>query len=235
MKKIVGSLLIASSMFSMEYYSKVEPINTYNIKSSVSGKVVFVNKNIESNIAKNNSIIKIDSKVNSIDLKQSKLKLKTMKNILDIEKDTLKSYKRISSKSKFDKDNQKIKILNIQSSISDLITKIATLEDTISNKNLIATNSYIYNIAVKIGDFVNPGNLLYTAMDLTKAKFEIFIPIDKANTIQNKIIYINDKKTNLKISKLYSVADTQHITSYKCKIIIPNPKTFSNLVKVEFK
>ena len=72
-------------------------------------------------------------------------------------------------------------------------------------------------------------------MDLSKGKVEIFIPISDAKTISNKIIYIDGVKTKLKIAKLYDVADTKHISSYKCEINIPNPKQFSTLVKVEFK
>ncbi len=236
MKKIVSGLLLLSAIgFASEYYAKIEPASTYNVKSSVSGKVLYVNKNIESKNIKNDTIIKIDSNVNSIDLKQSKIKLSGLKDILAIEKSTLKSFQKVSSKSKFDKDNQKIKILNVASSISDLETKVATLKDLISNKTLKEQNRYIYNIAVEIGDYVNPGTLLYTAMDLTKGKLQIFIPISKANEIKNKTIYLNGEKTDLKISKLYTVSDTKHISSYKCEIDIPSPKEFSLLTKIEFK
>lgn len=236
MIKTLGSLaLIGTFAFSMEFYAKLEPLNTYNIKSSVSGNITYVNKSIESKNILKDTVIKIDSIVNKIDLKQSVLKLKSLEDILAIENSTLESYKKISSKSKFDKDNQKIKILNIESSMSDLKTKIATLKDQIKKKTLIENDKYIYNIAVEIGDYVNPGTLLYTAMDLTKGKLEVYIPMDSAKNIKNKTIYIDGKKSNLKISKLYSVADSKHISSYKCEIIVTNPETFSKLTKIEFK
>lgn len=236
MKKILTGLAIASSFaIAAQFYAKVEPINTYNVKSSVSGKVLYVNETIQSKQSDDNAIIKIDDVINKIDLEQSIVKLKNLEDILELEKGTLESYKKVSSKSKFDKDNQKIKILNIESSISDIKTKIKTLEDTIKNKNLKEQNKYIYDIAVEIGDYVNPGTLLYTAMDLSKGKLEIFIPISDADIIKSKTIYINDKKTDLKISKLYTVADTKHLSSYKCEIIIDNPKQFSSLYRVEFK
>lgn len=236
MIKIITGLAIASSFaLATQFYAKVEPINTYNVKSSVSGKVLYVNEKIKSKQSDNKAIVKIDDVINKIDLKQSKMKLKNLENILDLEKGTLNSYNKVSSKSKFDKDNQKIKILNIESSISDIKTKIKTLEDTIENKNLKEQNKYIYDIAVEVGDYVNPGTLLYTAMDLSKGKLEIFIPISDADTIKSKDIYINDKKTELKISKLYTVADSKHLSSYKCEIIIEDPKQFSSLYRVEFK
>ncbi len=237
MKKIVFGLLVLSSLsFATTYFAKVEPVNSYNIKSSVSGKVIFANSALESKTIKDETVVvKIDDSVNKIDLEQSKLKLENLKVIHALEVDTLERFKKVSSKSKFDRDNQKIVILNTASSINDLETKIATLKDTIKNKNLTQKNSYIYDVAVEVGDYVTPGTLLYTAMDLTKGKVEIFIPIDEAQKIQEKTIFIDDKESQLKIAKLYDVADTKHISSYKCEIMIPKPASFSKLIKIEFK
>ncbi len=236
MKKIISSLLLLSSVsFATSYFAKVEPINSYSIKSSVSGKVVYANSSLESKTVNNTMVVKLDDSVDKIDLEQSQKKLKNMKQILKLQDNTLESFKRVSSKSQFDKDNQRIVILNTASTINDLETKVATLKDTINNKNLIEKNSYIYDVAVEVGDYVSPGTLLYTAMDLTQGKVEIFIPIDEATTIKDKAIYLDDTKSDLKISKLYTVADTQHISSYKCEIIIPSPTIFSKLVKIEFK
>jgi len=236
MKKIVcGLLLLSSISFATSYFAKVEPINSYEIKSSVSGKVIYANNSLESKTVANALIVKIDDNVDSVDLKQSQKKLKNMQQILKLQDETLEKFKKVSSKSKFDKDNQRIVILNTSSTINDLKTKIATLKDRIANKNLTQKNSYIYDVAVEVGDYVAPGTLLYTAMDLSKGKIEIFIPIDDATTIQNKEIYLDDKKTDLKITKLYNVADSKHISSYKCEIIIPTPQKFSKLIKIEFK
>ncbi len=236
MKKILNSLLILSTIaFAGEYYSKLEPFKTYNVKSAVSGIVTFINEEAKSKPVDKEVIVTIDSKVDKIDLEQSKIKLKSLKDVMAIEKGILESYKKVSSKSKYDKDNQKIKILNMESSISDLETKIATLKDTIDKKTLEETGTYIYDIAVEVGDYVNPGTELYTAMDISKGKLEIYIPIDKAADIRTKSIYLNGQETKLVISKLYDVADSKHISSYKCEIIVPDPKNFSKLVKVEFK
>ena len=236
MNKLILSFLIACSFaFSSEYYAKVEPIHTYKVKAATSGKVVKANTKYESQFVKKALVVKLDDRVNQIDLKQSELKLASLKEIQRLERENLERFKKVSSKSKFDKDNQRIKILNADSSINDLETKVATLKDTIANKNLIERNTYIYEIAVEVGDYVNPGTHLYTAMDLSKGKLEVFIPIDQSIGIKEKTIYIDGQKTELKIAKLYTVADTQHISSYKCEIIIPSPKNFSSLVKVEFK
>ena len=105
----------------------------------------------------------------------------------------------------------------------------------IKNKKLIENDGYIYNIYAKKGDYLNPGTLLYTTKDLTKGKLEIFISINDIDNIKNKNIFINDERTNLKINKIYKISDSKNISSYKVEIIIPNPKKFSKLVKINFK
>jgi hypothetical protein len=232
------SLIFSLSLFLNAvdvYYAKLEPIETYNIKALVSGKVVFVNNKLEGLIAKNDIVVKFDDTVDLIDLKQTKKKLNTIKQIIMIEKNTLNKFNKIRSKSQLDKDNQKIKILNLQNQENDLITKIAILKDKIKNKTFIEKNRYIYNITVKTGEFVNIGSLIYQAIDITKGKLEIFLPIDKIKDYQKKQIYLNGKKTNYRINKVYKIADTKHITAYKCEIIVRSPNYFSQLVKIEFK
>jgi hypothetical protein len=232
---IVFLFFTTATLFANEYYAKVEPIHTYKVKASVSGMVDYVNKDLESKSFKESKlIVKIDDAVNKIDLQQSEAKLKALIEVQKLEEENLERFKQVSSKSKYDKDNQRIKILNAVSTVSDLKTKIATLKDTIDNKNLYEKNLYIYEIVVEEGDYVTPGTHLYTAMDLSAGKLEIFIPIDQASTIKTKTIYIDGKATELKISKLYDVADEQHISSYKCEIVLPEPKSFSSLRKVEF-
>jgi len=235
MKFIFLLALFANIILANTYYAKVEPINTYNIKSSVSGKVIDVNNNIEASIVKNNYIVKIDDKLNQIELKETKIKLHNLKEVLNIHKQTLNSFNKVSSKSKFEKNKQKIIILNTKTTLSDLKLRVATLEDLIKNKTLIEKNRYISNINVKVGDFVNPGMLLYTAQDLSKAKLVIFVSFDDIKTIKNKTIYINEKKTNLKIDKIYKTADNTHISAYKVEIILQKVKNFSSLVKISFK
>lgn len=237
MKKILWFFLMTTGFaLANEYYAKVEPIHTYKVKSSVSGKVMYVNNKTESTyLEEKKLLIKIDDSVNKIDLEQSKIKLQNLQLIQSLEEENLERFQKVSSKSKFDRDNQKIKILNVASTVSDLETRIATLQDTIENKNLYESKKYIYEIAVEEGDYVNPGTHLYTAMDLSMGKLVIFVPIDVAQELKTKTIYLNGEKTDLQISKLYSVADEEHISSYRCEINLPQPTSFSNLLKIEFK
>lgn len=235
--KIVSFLVLATSfLFGMEFYSKLEPYNNYIVKSAVSGKVIFSNDAVEGKtVNKKTKILEIENSLNKIELAQTKKKLEVLNEMLEIQDKNYNRLNKISSKSAFEKDSQKIQVLNLESTKSDFVIKIATLEDTINNKLLFEEKMYIYNISVKEGDYVSPGTLLYEAKDLTKGKLEVFIPISDYDHILNKSIYLDGKKTDLKIDKIYKVADSKHISSYKCEIILPNPKTFSRLVKIEFK
>lgn len=235
MKYLLVFLFLISQSLAYEFYAKLEPIHSYTVKSSVNGKVVFSNTDIEGKKADNSKIIEIDSSVDKIDLKQTQNKLNAINKILKLEDKNYNRLLKVSSKSGFEKDSQKIKVINLETSKADLLIRIANLKDSIKNKKLVEEDYYIYNIAVKKGDYVNPGTLLYEAKDLSKGKLEIFIPISDVDLIKSKKIYMDGKETNLKLNKVYDVADSKHISSYKAELIIENPKTFSRLVKIEFK
>ena len=235
MKYIVSFLFMFSSLIANEYYAKIEPINTYNIKSSVSGKVIYTNSALEATLAVNKVVVKIDDKINNIELRQTKNKQSNLSQILKIHKQTLQRFNRVSSKSKFDKDKQKIVILNTKVTLNDLSIKIASLQDMIKNKNVKAKNLYIDKIYVEIGDFVNPGTLLFTGFDLSKGKLDIFVSKDELKDIRKKEILINDKKSNIKINKVYKTTDSKHLSSYKVELLLPKVEQFSKLVKITLK
>lgn len=235
MKAVLISMFLIGSAFASEYYAKLQPVQSYKIKSSVSGKVIYTNENIEGKKANNSLIVQIDSNINKIDLEQSRNKLSYINEMINIEQKNYERLSRVSSKSAFEKDSQKLKVVNLKSSKADIIIKIEGLKDTISKKRLIEKSNYISNIAVKKGDYVNPGTLLYEAQDLSKGKLEFFVPISSIDNIKNKKIFLDGKETNIKINKIYSVADSSHISSYKVEIIVDKVKIFSRLVKIEFR
>lgn len=236
MNKLLGILLLSAvSMFASEYYAKLEPIQSYKIKAAVSGKVEFVNDEFEGKVVPENTImVKIDKKLNEINLKSNEEKLKIIEQIIDIEKANYNKLLKISTKSDFEKDTQKVKVLNLESQRNDLLTAVETQKDTISNKILKENGMYVDNIYIKKGDYVSAGTALYDISDLSYGKLEFYIPINKANEIKRKELYLDGKKEG-KIEKIYMVADTTHISSYKVKVIVKNPSTFSKLVKIELK
>ena len=235
MRYLLFVVAFVSFTFANEFYAKLEPIESYEIKSSVSGKIIYSNQDIEGKKANNSKIIEIDSYVDRIDLEQSLKKLKAINEIIKLQDKNYQRLLKIKSKSGYEKDNQKINVVNLEITKADILINIANLRDSIKNKKLIEKNYYIYNVAVNEGDYVTPGTFLYEAKDLSKGKLEIYVPIDDIESIKNKNIYLDDKKTDLKIDKIYDVADSKHISSYKVEIVVDKPKQFSRLVKIEFK
>lgn len=235
MKILLVIPFLMSTLFANEYYAKIEPIQSYVIKAAVSGEVIYSNEAIEGEYSQNSVIVELDSAVDRVDLEQTTNKLKLFEKMIEIEQNNYERLKKVTTRSDFDKDSQLLKSINLQSSKADLLIKIAQLQDSIANKKLIEKNKYIYSISVKKGDYVNAGTLLYEAKDLSKGKLELFIPIDEASTLNSKKIFINNEPSDLKIHKMYKVADAKHISSYKVEIIIDNPKEFSSLAKIEFK
>ena len=235
MKIFLLSAIMITSIFANEYYAKLEPIESYQVKAAVAGKVIFSNSQIEGLKANNTTIVELDSSVDRVELEQSKNKLKFIDEMLKIEQNNYDRLNQVSSKSAFEKDTQKLKVINLESSKADMIIKIENLKDTISNKKLVEKSNYVFNIAVKEKDYVTPGTLLYEAKDLSKGKLEIFVPIAQIEEIKNKEIYLDGIKSDIKISKIYDVADSTNISAYKVELIVTNAQQFSRLVKIGFK
>jgi len=262
--KILIFLVISLNLVLAEvYYSRVEPFEKYNIKASASGKVTFSNLDIEGKYSKNELIVKIDDKVNKIDLKNSRDKLsilnenlkvlnqeiKNLGEMVRIKEDNYKKTKKLKTKSKIEKDvalydllnsknarlQTKEKVFNTKSQKEDLSYKIESLKDTIYKKSIYAKELYIYKLNVKKGDFVNFGTPLFEAQDISKAKLTFFISKDDFENIKDKKVYLDSKESKFKIDKIYRVADSEFISSYKAEIYIPAPKLFSKLIKIELK
>ncbi len=264
MKKVLFlSMLISSYLLADVYYARVEPVESYSIKSSASGQVVRSNISLEGRFVKDSLVIKIDDASNLQDLKTSQEKLKALKEIelIDIQnmKNAKLSYeikkrnydriKNLKTKSIYEKDNQLVLVIsaqsqylsakqtlqNIKSQIDDLKYKIFTLKDTIDKKNIHLKDRFLYKLYVKKGDYVNSGTLLMDVQDISKAKLTIYLSYEDMSNLDKKTIYINGKKSDLKFHKVWKVADTTNISSYKAELYIPAPKVFSRVVKVELK
>jgi len=262
MKKILYALIFISFAFGDTYYAKLEPIESVVVKSEVNGKVVIAKESLEGKVA-NGLIVKIDDSLDVEDLKTSKEALALTKKMIALNSSILKSlkqnmdkklnlYKKVSSltstsvntksnifsayvsaKSQF--NGTKEKILNLKNQAINLEQKIFTLQDRIAKKSIKVKNKYLYSLNIKKGEFVNIGFPLMTIQDISKAKLTIYLNADDAKNIGSKSIYIDGKKTNLKFSKVWKVADKQYISSYRAEIIAKPFKEFSQLTKVEVK
>jgi multidrug resistance efflux pump len=199
-----------------------------------------------------------------LDLKSSQAKLAITDETIELLKESVSNSKRamgiskssyarvknLQSYSKVQKDAKLTALINatnayIQSKTnlekqktlrSDLVVKIESLKDKIQKKNIkIKSGNLIYKIYPNVGDFVGMGARLVDSYDVSHAKLVIYINEGDLNGIKEKKIFLDGKETNYKIDKLWSVADSKNISSYKAEIIIDAPKLFSKLVKVEFK
>ncbi len=262
--KYVLLLFIALNLYAQVYYAKVEPVRSYYVKSALSAKVIFVNEGIEGDYSSGELVIQLDDKLDKINLQNSKKKMeilntnikltkKSLKNLelaLEIEEKNYQKINNLKTKSQFEKDAKLLNLINLKNSYIqtklnletlklqkvDLDLKIKNLQDIIKKKNIkVKKGLYIYKIYPNIDDFVTAGAKLLDLHDLSKAKLTIFVSSEDIVDIEKKTIYIDQKPTKYKIAKLWRVADTKNISSYKVEIIIDKPDIFSKLVKIEFK
>ncbi|BBG65558.1 hypothetical protein NNO_0855 [Hydrogenimonas sp.] len=252
------------ALYAQIHYAKLEPVETYQIKSAVSGKVLFADDSLEGSVGGPSPVVKIDDAVDREQREALKITLDVLEETLELTKDMVENQERVYSrdrdyyerikdlktKSKTEKDrifaamatskNQllslKEKLASLRQQIADTRFRIAQLEDIIKKKSVAAEGLYIYKVAVRADDYVNPGVVLLTAMDTSRGRLSLFLDADEVENIDSKKIYLNGKETNLKFSKVLKVADTVHISSYRAEIIVNKPEgLFSKLVKVEIK
>ena len=243
MKKFI--IFLAVILFS--YEGQVLPFEEYDIKADVSGKVVKTFKNLENSNLTNSLIIKLDDSDEKIDLKNIENQIEILKAEINNQKEVVKRkrelylrYENLKTKSfeskslKFyDYINAKNQLLNLKSNLSNLIAKRDKLKDLIKKKN-IRYSGYLSEILVSTQDYVTPGRLIAKGYDLSKEKIYIYIPIDKVEKIKSKQVYINGKKSNFKISKIWKVNDSKYVTSYKVELVGKGLK-IGDIVKVDFK
>jgi multidrug resistance efflux pump len=262
--KIFLLLLSPLLIFAKVHYAKVEPYDSVTLKSAVSGLVVEVDLNAEGTHVQGKRIIHIDDVLDQANLDDTKQSVVLLEQMLGINQEIASSlagtvkrqegyYKRMSklvTASKTQKDNAysaftsiktqylttKEKIVSIKKQILDTKYKVAQLEDILIKKSIIPEDKYLYKLMVREGDYVAPGTALAQIQDASKAKLVLFLEPEELKGIKEKIVYINDKRTNSKVGKVWRVADEKFISSYRAEIYIAAPKNeFSKLLKVEIK
>ncbi len=262
--KILALLCLPLYVFATVHYAKVEPLETRMLKSAVSALVVDVDLDAEGTMAKGKRVIYLDDALDKINLEASNKNVTLLHEMLDINKEIAKSlqstverqegyYNRInklSTASKTQKDTAfssfssaktqylgaKEKIVNLEKQILDAAYKIAQLKDSIEKKSLVLEDKYLYKLLVRKGEFVSPGTVLAQVMDMSQGKLLLFLERDELEDLDQKIVYLDGKKTDYKVSKVWRVSDEKFISSYRAEIYITAPEDiFSKLIKVEIK
>jgi hypothetical protein len=260
-KKLLFFVAISTGLFANTYYSKLEPVETYTIKSDISGKVLFSDIAKEGTYVKDAKLVQIDDALNRKNLKSvnekiaylqtiltiSLANLKNLEEVEAIKEDRYKKYLSLTTKSAFDKENELITFITSQNQtlslkqsientkvqLSDLAYQKATLEDSIEKKSITIKDRYINKVNIKVEDVVAIGTPIAELYDISKGKLTIFLTKEDAQMIEKLDFYIDGEKVIDPNYKLWSVADVQNISAYKCEITVDAPKYFSKLIKVE--
>ncbi|WP_457744824.1 HlyD family efflux transporter periplasmic adaptor subunit [Sulfurimonas sp.] len=263
MRILVLLFLLYTFAFSKVYYSRMDPYEIRNISSNVSGLVLYTNENMFGQKLSNKAFIRIDSELDEDELKAVSNKLQYLKNTLETNQEILvnlkealkrkkENYQRIkalSIKSRVEKDREfydvvssennflaTLKEINsLKSNIADLTLRKQQLLFNIKNKKIRAKGFVLYDLKVQPGNMVNIGTPLATVADVSKAILSIYLDKNDLLNIKKKVIFIDGKKTNYKISRLSKIADSKNISKYMAQIIIKSPKVFSKLVKIELR
>jgi len=263
MKIIFILVTMVTFAFSKVYYSKVEPYEIRTIASNVSGKVLFTDDNMIGKKLSSKVFIKIDSKLDEDELSAVNKKLtfqkntllldekifKNLKQTLQRKKENYAKIKNLKIKSRIEKDKEFYDLLNsenatlstqkeintLKTNIADLALRKQQLLKNIHDKNISAKNFVLYDILVRAGQTVNLSTPLAKVADTSKALLTIYLDKDDLAGLDKKIIFIDGKKTDYKISRISYIADEKNISKYKAQIIIKSPKVFSKLEKIELK
>jgi hypothetical protein len=262
-KIFIALVLFGLSLVAKEYYAKVEPIDIYTVSSNVQGEVVDVKENLVGKKLSQTPYIIIDATIDIQELASVKEKIKALEEMVKADKQIIKNLheslsrkeenyekiKDLSVKSKTQKDavyfdviatkNQllatKKELANFQMQIADLKTRQTKLEKSIHDKKVHNPSMALYELLVKKHQVVTIATPLAKVADISKGILTIYVDEATLKNIQNKKVYINDKVTPYKVSRVSFITDSVNISKYKVQIIINPPKIFSKLVKVELK
>jgi multidrug resistance efflux pump len=264
MKRLFTVLLLSGmALFAKEYYSKVEPYEILTIASNVSGQVTFADEKKEGKLLGKSPYVLIDDKLDRIELESVRKKIVLLTNTLKLNEAMQKNYeamlakkqrnydnvKELKMKSVIEKDREFYDLVTTQNQlistekeldslkvqINDLQLRAHQLQKSIADKSLGAKGYVLYQLSVQEGQVVNPGMELAKVADVSKAKLTLYLNSQDMKEAKNKTIYLNGKKTAYKVTRLWDIADSVHLSSYKAEIIIDAPEYFSELMKVEFK
>lgn len=226
-------LFLPIFIYAKSYMGVINPINEYTIYAKTSGEIVSLDKNDETKVL-SKTIIQIDKDIEEKTLKLYKEQLSLYRQKLDINQSNYSKFITLKGQSKVDKDDKLLDIIDLKNNIASLKVSIAELENTISNKIISIKNLYLKEFLVNKHDYVSAGTKVATVYDTTKGKIEVYVTKADFENIKNKVVYIDDKKTNLKINKIDITTDDTYISSHKIELEIDS-KNFGSTIKVEFK
>ncbi|WP_456457681.1 hypothetical protein [Nitratifractor sp.] len=264
--KLYPLLFISLSCITLsaaEHYARFEPYERATIKAAAAGEILEANLSAEGHRVDDGVIVRIDDRLDRLDLNRSKASLKLIARTLDLTRQMLPGLKesadrqerysqrmsKLSTASQTQKDQAYLAAVNarnqylstlekestLQGQLLDLQQKISLLEDRIAKKNVRLKGRYLYRLDVRRGEYASPGMPLAIADDLRRGKLVVYLSPEEIEGIERKKIWIDGKATDLRFAKIWKVSDEKYLSSYRAEIVLPPRFTFSSLHKVELK
>ncbi len=228
--------IIPLFVFAKVHYAKLEPYESVTLKSAVSALVMNVDLDAEGSVVDQKRVIYLDDYLDKTNLKTSNENLLILQETLKRKESYFHRINKLTTASAAQKDDAFYSFASAKTQYLDMQYKIAQLEDSIEKKSIVLHHKYLYEIMVRKGDYVTPGSPLAKIVDASRAKLVLFLDQEELVDIGNKTVYLDDKKTEYKVDKVWKVADEKFISSYRAEIYLPAPESsFSKLIKVEFK
>jgi multidrug efflux pump subunit AcrA (membrane-fusion protein) len=242
-------LCVLTSIWADVYYAKAEPFKKHLIKSNVTGKVVFANESVEGRVADNKPIVLIDAKVDEKEKIRLESQIHLLKNsvanyraVYEKRHSYYASIKNLKTKSKSSKDSAFYAQATAKQSLNQAEIELANTRQTlfslnkqIKEKRIVFPKWYVYDLHVLEGDYVTLGSPLVTVADISRVKLKLFLSAEDAKQAHKKELYINDQKSDLKLDQVWRMSDSEHLSSYEARLILPTTQQFSQLIKVELK
>jgi len=222
------------------YLAKIEPYDFYQIKSSLSGIVTFVNKQSEFSFIKQKLLlIHLDTKHEDIFLENLEHSLKVQMEIQNIHQQNFKKKSKVKHISEYEKSQEKLLLLNSKQTLLNIKKDIKKSTYQKDKKTFFVENLYLNEIFVNKSEFVDVGDLLYELYDISKIKLTLFMKAEDMSLLKNTTLYVNNIKNDFTIEKVAKVRDMKRVSTYKVILIKSNFDRknieFGQIVTVEFK
>lgn len=234
--KLFLLLLTPLFVWAKVHYAKLEPYESVTLKSAVSALVMDVDLDAEGSVVDQKRVIYLDDRLDKISLKTSKANLLILRETLKRKESYFHRIDKLKTASAAQKDEAFYSFASAKTQYMDMEYKIAQLEDSIEKKSIVLHRKYLYEIMVRKGDYVTPGSPLAKVVDASRAKLVLYLDAEELEGIEEKSVYLDGKKSELKVDKVWRVADEKFISSYRAEIYLDAPEgSFSKLIKVELK
>jgi len=239
MKKIIFAILLTTFMEANSYMAQVEPYEKVLVLSEINGLVTKVNRDFEYNYsAKKRVIVKVEKRVEEIELKGLKSSLKFSKKAYALKEDNFQRKNNVRQISQYEKNLEESSLYEVESQMAEMKKSINLLKYRISKKIFQVNKKYIDKIYVREGDYVDVGSKIMDVYDVSKLKIELFVRAKEIEGLKSKKIFVDDKLSSFKIEKISQVQDGENLSSFLVRIVKKNTKPnryFGSVVKVQFK